>query len=475
MRQLNGQDASFIYMECDSAHLHLTSVHIYDRSTVPVALKLDDIRRYIKSRMHTTPIYHQKLVIVPLNLDYPYWVDDDEFDADAHIYNLVLPEPGSWRQLCDAVAEIHSKPLDLTRPAWDMHIIEGLDGIDGIPADSFALVSRYHHAAIDGVSGTAVLTGLHHLTPEYDPDPQPQPWSPKPAPTWLELLNRATINSVRVPFQFAKTAASTIPGVSRAILRNLLDDVEASDKVPDTPFNAEVSANRAFDAVSFPMKDLAAIRNSVPGATVNDVLLTICGGALRQYLTSRNELPKESLVAMAPINTRTDADADTGGNVIATMTVPVHSDIEDPVSRLRAVHQATIDEKESEHAISSRQLTDLQQNIPAATEAVASRLITGLGLGHRGVRFANCTVSNVPGPPQTLYFNGAKMLQMMGVGPVVDGLGLMFTAVSYDGNIAVTISGCLKSTPDPEFLADCLRSSYAKLQKASAPPEKKSS
>ena len=178
---------------------------------------------------------------------------------------------------------------------------------------------------------------------------------------------------------------------------------------------------------------------------------------------------------MAPNNTRTTDDTGTEGNVIATMAVPVHSDIDDPISRLRAVHEATVDAKEAEHAVSARQMTDIQQHIPAATEAMAARLITSLGLGHRGIRFANCTVSNVPGPRQPLFFNGAKLLRMMGVGPVVDGLGLMFTALSYVDEIAVTISGCRQITPDPDFMADCLRSAYAELEEASKSINKKAS
>ena len=474
MKQLSGQDASFIYMETQRAHLHLTSVNIYDRSTVDGEMRSADIRQYIKSRLHTWPAFRQKLDFVPLNLDYPYWVDDEQFDPDSHIQQLALPKPGDWHQFCDIVARIHSEPLDLSRPPWDMHIVEGLDSIDGIPGDAFAIVARYHHSAMDGASGSAVLYGLHSASPAHDADPQEETWEPQPGPTWLRLLNRTALNSVRVPLQFTRAVAGTIPGISRTVLRNLLEDIEPPDKVPQTRFNAAVSPNRVCDAAPFPLKQLAGIRKAVvSGATVNDVILAICGGALREYLITKDELPDESLVAVVPINTRTADDAEASGNVIGTMFVPLFTDIEDPLTRLRAIHEAAVNAKEATDPISPRQMTDLTQHVPAATESVAARLITGLGIGYRMKPLANCTVSNVPGPQQTLYLNGARMLRMMGVGPVLDGVGLMFTALSYNGELVLTISSCREITPDPEVMAGCLRSAYAQLRKASSTRKKR--
>jgi len=467
VKQLTGQDASYLYMEAENAHLHLTSVNIYDGSTVVGKMRNTDIRQYIKSRLHTWSVFRQKIEFVALNLDYPYWVDDEAFDADSHIQELALPKPGNWQQLCDVVARIHSETLDISRPPWDMHIVTGLDSIDDIPKGSFAIVARYHHAALDGASGTALLYALHSTSPEHDADPQEQPWEPQPGPNWLHLLNRTALNGVRVPLQFARSIADTIPGIGRTVLRNMTQDMEPPDEVPKTRFNAAVSPHRVFDAVTFPVKQLAGIRKSVPGATLNDVILTICGGALRKYLAAKDELPDESLVAVAPINTRTAAEADSSGNVIATMFVPLFTDMDDPVSRLSAVNEATIAAKATTDPISPRQMTEITQHVPAATEAVAGWLITGLGVGYRMKPLANCTISNVPGPQQALYFNSAKVHRMMGVGPVLDGVGLNVTALSYDGDIVLTICGCRDITPDPEAMADCLRSAYAELRKAS--------
>jgi diacylglycerol O-acyltransferase len=463
LRQLSGLDASFLYVETAHAHLHLTSVAILDRSAISTPFEFTDIRRFIESRLHAWPGYRQKIVSVPLQLDYPYWIDDPDFDAESHFEHLGLPAPGNWQQFCDVVAQVHSKPLDFERPPWDMHIVDGLGDIDGIPNDSFALISRYHHAALDGASGTAILRSLYSLTPEHDPEPTIPDWEPEPGPSLTTMINRAVASNVVLPLRFAKVLGGTLPGFGKTILKRAIGATQPPADVPDTRFNAAVSPERVVDAVSFPLREVAGIRSAVPGSTVNDVLLAICGGALRLYLEDKEELPDESLVAIVPINTRTAAESETEGNVIATMFIPLRSDIDDPLERLEAIRDATRAAKTAKEPISPRQLTELSQNVPASSGAIGGWLMTTLGLGYRGMRFANCTVSNVPGPQQPLYLNGAKTLRMMGVGPVIDGLGLMFTALSYDGTVVLSISGAQNMTPDPEVLADCLRMAMATL------------
>jgi WS/DGAT/MGAT family acyltransferase len=278
-------------------------------------------------------------------------------------------------------------------------------------------------------------------------------------------MGRAAVNNVSSPFRLAKAVSATLPGLSQAMAKGEHDDVESTDSVPDTRFNRPVSPHRVFEAVKLELKKLSEIRKAVPGATVNDVVLTICGGALREYLDAKGELPAESLVAMAPVNTRV-AGEEVTGNVLATMFVPVHSDIADPVARLRAVKNVTANAKEMRNAVGARQMTDLTRHIPASTQALAGRLITGLGLGYRTLRMCNCTVTNVPGPQQPMYLNGAKLILSTGAGPVIDGMGLIITAISYDGTIVFSITGCRKIVPDPEFLSACLSKSFKTLRRA---------
>ena len=467
MRQLTGQDASFLFMESQGAYLHLTALYIYDQSTVPGGLvRHKDILRYIESRLHTSPVFRQKLVTLPFNLDYPYWVDDDRFDLEFHVRHIALPEPRDWRQLCILVARLHSRPLDMNRPPWEMYLVEGLDNIKGIPKGAFAIISKYHHAAIDGISGAELLAGLHSLDPKHEPEPEIQPWAPQSAPSLVELFSRAAVNNVRTPFQLARAVTSTLPGLSRLYAKGEHGDVEAQDPVPQTRFNAPVSSHRVFDGVRFKLKRLAAIRKAVPGATVNDVVLTICGGALRKYLAEKGELPAESLVAMAPVNTRVSGSDLSPGNAITGMFVPLNTDIADPLARLRSVQRSTAGAKETRNAVGARQMTDMMRYTPSVTLALAGRLITGLGLAHRTFRLCNCTITNVPGPQQPWYLNGARLLLSTGAAPIIDGMGLIITAISYNGEIVFSFTACRKMLPDPEFLATCATESFRGLEKA---------
>ena len=469
MRQLSAQDAAFLYLESQGAHLHLTALYIYDQSTAPGGIvRHKEILRYLESRLHTSPVFRQKLVSLPFSVDFPWWVDDEQFDIEFHVRHIALPEPRDWRQLCILTARIHSRRLDMSRPPWEMYVVEGLDNIKGIPEGAFAIIAKYHHAAVDGVTGTEILAGLHSTTPEVEPDPQPRPWEPDSSPSWLGLMNRAAVNNIRQPFQLAKAIASTVPGISQSLLRRKSSELNESYDVPDTRFNSPVSAHRVFDGVTFKLKQLSAIRKAVPGATVNDVVLAICGGGLREYLESKEELPDESLVAMAPINTRTDDERDLAGNVLSMMYVPLHSDVADPIARLRAVREATVSAKATENAVSARQMTDITRHMSSTTMALAGRLVTELGLGHRAMRLGNCVVTNVPGPQQPLYFNGAKLLKSTGCAPVLDGMGLLLGAISYNGEIVLSISACRDIVPDPEFLAACLRRSFQRLKKAAS-------
>jgi WS/DGAT/MGAT family acyltransferase len=356
-----------------------------------------------------------------------------------------------------------------------MHLVEGLDNIKGIPKGAFAIVAKYHHAAIDGATGGEVVSGLHSTTPEYDPNPEPEPWQPEPQPSWIGLMARSVVNNIREPFQLAKATAATLPAISQSLLKGELPDIKLADTVPDTRFNRPVSPQRVVEGVTFKLKQLAEIRKAVPGATVNDVVLAICGGALRRYLEDKGELPDDSLIAMAPINTRRPDEVGVAGNVLATMSVPLHTDIADPLARLRAVREATRDAKETEHAIDARQMTDLTRHIPSATMALAGRLVTGLGLGHRAMRLCNCTVTNVPGVQQPLYLNGAKLIKSTGFAPVIDGMGLIISAISYNGEIIFSFTGCREITPDPEQLSACTSVSFNSLKKAAAAkiPKKK--
>jgi len=469
MRQLSGQDATFLYLEQQGAHLHVGGLQFYDPSTAPGGnVSHKDILQHIESRLDTSQVFRQKLVDVPLSLDFPYWVDDDRFDLEFHVRHIGLPSPRDWRQLCILVARLHSRPIDMSRPPWEMYIIEGLDNIDWLPMGSYAIFSKYHHAAIDGASGQAITAGMHDLKPLAPEELPPAHWTPETPPSMIELLARATINNVKTPFRLVKVIAAAVPMLSRNLLQSEDNKPKSKLKVPRTRFNRKVSPNRVFEGRKFALEDFRAIKNQVEKATINDAVLTVCGGALRRYLDSKSELPSEPLVAMAPINLRPGENALDSGNQITAMIANLHTDIGDPIKRMVAVRETTRKSKEIDAAMTARQMTDISQHVPATTLALAGRLITGIGLGRGALRMCNCVISNVPGPQIPMYMNGAEMMGFMATAPVVDGMGLIIVAMSYNGLLNISFTCCRDIMPDPEFFRTMPAGILRRIEKGGA-------
>jgi diacylglycerol O-acyltransferase / wax synthase len=214
MQQLSGLDASFLYFETPNARTHIGGFAIYDPSTMPEGrMTYERLLENTEARLHLARCYRQKLVHVPFDLDHPYWIEDPEFDLEYHVRHIALPKPGNWRQLWKQAARLHSQPLDLTRPLWEMYLIDGLDEIPDLPKGCFALFSKIHHAAIDGVSGAEMISAIHDTTPDAEPPPPGKPWIAERDPNPFELLARAAVNNIRSPLHFARLVGRTIPGL----------------------------------------------------------------------------------------------------------------------------------------------------------------------------------------------------------------------------------------------------------------------
>jgi len=466
VKQLSGLDASFINLETRQAPMHIGGFSIYDQSSVPGGLvTFKGILANIESRLHLARCFRQKLVESPLGLDHPYWIEDPDFDLEFHVRHIALPKPGDWRQLCIQVARIHARPIDLSRPVWEMYVIEGLDGVEGLPPGSFAVLSKTHHAAIDGMSGVEMATALHDLEPEAMPEPPKEPWRPEAVPTLLELSLRSTVNSIRQPLRFARAIGRAAPPAVRAFLDSS-DDDERSE-VPRTRWNQEVGPHRVVDGRTFPLAEIKQIRKRVEGSTVNDVVLAVCSGAMRRYLERYGELPKGSLSAFAPISVRTEDQKGTAGNQVAGMTVTLHTDEADPVERLVRVAESTHASKEFTNAVGASNMTDVSQYMPGVLAGIAGRLVARTGLMHRLAPFANTVVTNVPGPQIPLYFTGARLVATYGCGLPMDGMGLFHTVTSFSGELSITITACRDLMPDPDFYAECLQESFDELLQAS--------
>jgi WS/DGAT/MGAT family acyltransferase len=483
MDQLSAMDASFLYSEHERVANHVGGMYIYDQSTAPGGLvTFKRILKHLESRLHLVPRYRQKLMHVPGNLDHPYWVDDAKFDIEYHVRHMALPKPGDWRQLLIQTSRLYDRPLDMSRPLWVFYVIEGLDNVEGLPPGSFAVVTKTHHALIDGVSGTAMATAIHETVPDA-PDPDPVPWTPEKPPSEIELLTRTYMNNLNQPMRFMQFMGEVSPAAQR-LMEGLTSSKfklpEAIGQVPRTRFNGNVSGHRVIAATSFPMKELREIKNAVAGGTINDVILTIGGGALRRYLLDKNELPDKPLITLSPIAVRASKDptsssmASAPGNEVTGMLVSLATDLKDPKARLQAVHDSAANSKEVTNAIGAKLMTDMNQFIPSATAGMASRLAASLGLATRMQPLVNTVLTNVPGPQMPLYFVGAEMINQFSLGIVQDGMALFHGILSYNGKLSITAMSDREVMPDPAFYQECMDEAFRELKaatigKASAP------
>lgn len=466
MHQLQGLDMSFVALETPRSPMHIGSILIYDPSTAPGGIvRFQDILAFIRSRLLLATTVRRRLVKVPLNLDYPYWVEDEAFDLENHVRQLTLPEPRDWRQLHHEAARIFARPLDLTRPPWELTVVEGLDAVRNIPAGSYAVIAKVHHAAIDGIAGIDLLKALHTLSPETASPLEPDPWRPEPVPSPLELLARSWLNSVRNPMRTLQLAAQVAPALGRVVMGAVNDDfsVDLATATPKTRFNAAISADRVVGARRLTLGDVRAIRALAPDCKLNDVFLAIVGGALHRYLRSKRELPEQTLTAMVPISVRSKREAGPTGNQIAAMIVPLGSEIADPAERLRHIRERTRNSKALTDAIGVRAMIEMSNDSPALLLALGAQYVARRGRDQSTAPIFNTMVTNVPGPKVPLYSAGARLHSMTGLMCLTDGVGLAHVVQSYLDEATIGFIADGEMMPDPEFYADCLGESFDEL------------
>ncbi|MCP4299813.1 MAG: wax ester/triacylglycerol synthase family O-acyltransferase [Gammaproteobacteria bacterium] len=467
LQQLKAQDAAFLYMETKDNLTHVTGFGIYDPSTAPDGhVRFKDIIAHMRSRLHTSPIFKRRLVHVPFELDYPYWADDPNFDLEYHIRHAGLPKPADWRQLCIHMARYHSRPLDMNRPPWEMYVLEGLDNVEGVPPGSFAVVTKIHHVAVDGASAmrffAAITDSDANGTPAIDISSIETPLCNEPG--LPRIFGRAVVNNMTSPVRMANTIIRSSPIIVGMVKKALEKGENEVSGVPDTRFNVNVSSHKMYDGTKFSLGDFKEIRQLVPGATINDVVLAICAGGLRRYLEAHDELPEEPLVAWVPINARIKGKSgDASGNNITAMTAAIHTDIADPVARLKAIKETTQQTKEAKSGVSARLMTDISQHVPSATQVLAARLITRVGTG---ARVCNLFVSNVPGPQVPMYMAGAKQVSNYAMAPLNNGMGLFIATPSYNGIITFGVTTTREIMPDIAFFVGCLNEAFDELKKA---------
>ncbi|WP_337660862.1 WS/DGAT/MGAT family O-acyltransferase [Erythrobacter sp. Alg231-14] len=471
MRQLQGMDSSFVAMESPNSPMHIGSVLIYNPATAPGGfVRFKDILQFIESRMQLSKTMRQRLVRVPFDLDFPYWIEDPNFDLEYHVRHVALPKPGDWRQLCIQAARVHARPLDLNRPPWEFTVVEGLDNVRDYPPGCFAFVTKVHHAAIDGMSGIDLMEALHTVTPSTAPPNAPDTWKPEKVPGPMELLGKSYFNAILNPLKQAQVAAQAVPGVASAIKGLVAREFKLStDMVPPrTRFNRSISPHRVVEGVSFPLADMKAIRALLPKAKVNDVAIAIIGGGLHKYLSSKGDLPKSTMTAMAPISVRSDDEKGDMGNQVAAMVAPLGTHIADPQERLEYVYGQTSNSKAMTNALGARTMTEVSKVNPLFYMALGAQLFSRVSLAHKVAMPFNTVVTNVPGPPVHIYSSGARMESMaLSLICLTDGLGLAHVVQSYVDEAYISFTACRDIMPDPEFYSQCLQDSFDELLAAS--------
>ncbi|MFK8048722.1 MAG: wax ester/triacylglycerol synthase family O-acyltransferase [Halioglobus sp.] len=468
MEQLSGQDAMFLHAELDGLPQHIGGVSIYNQDTAEDGVvRFKQILSMLESRVHLSPIFRRKLAFVPGGLGRPYWVEDPDFDLEFHVRHIALPKPGDWRQLCILAARIHSQPLVRDRPLWEMYIIEGLNNVEGLPNNCFAVLLKVHHCAMDGATGAQFMNIVHDLTPEVAQPEPAGPWLVN-RPSKARMLGQAYIDAWKKPGEVVDMLRQTLPAIKRIREGKKDQNFHTLDDKQKTRFQGKISRHRVVEGRRFDFDEIRSIKNTIPGVTVNDVMLTIVAGGLRKYLQSKGELPEQTLVTGCPIDVRSPDERQAGGNMVGFMNVALRTEIEDPVKRLKEVHKETISGKAYAEALGPRIMMDLTNVMPGNVLSIAIRAASSTGLAEANV-IQNTIVTNVPGAPVQLYMCGAELVNSFSLGPLLPNMGLfhiVYSAVqNKKGTVTLSFTACRDMLPDPAFYADCLQESFDELKK----------
>jgi diacylglycerol O-acyltransferase len=458
MQRLSGLDASFLYLETSSQLLHVCGLIVLDPESIPGGYAFPRMLDAMDRRISVVPEFRRKLRQVPLGLDHPVWVDDPDFDIDRHVHRLGLPTPGGPAELGELCGHLAGIPLDRSRPLWEMYVIEGLEG------GKVAVFTKMHHATVDGMSGMNLLAHLCSLEPEL-PEPEKDQGTGPRDPGEVELLARAVVRNGMRPLRVAKLLAPTVGVIAASAQRARQGTAMAAPlTAPRTPFNRTITGRRTIAFVDLPLDEVKAVKKAT-GTTVNDVVLALCGGALRRYLQANGELPSASLLATVPVSVRGESSRE-GANQVSALFARLATDVEDPLERLEAVSEGNRRGKDHNKAIPAEALQEWAELAAPKTFGMAVRIYSSLRLAERHPVVHNLVVSNVPGPPVPLYFMGGLVEGMYPFGPVFHGAGLNITVVSNNGRLHVGLIACAEIAPDLWALGDRFDEELKALTKA---------
>jgi diacylglycerol O-acyltransferase len=464
MQQVSGQDATFLYAESPTSPMHIATLTIVEGS-----IEFNDFKEIVASKLHLIPKFRKKLLNVPLNLDYPYWVDDPNFDIDLHINRLKLPDPANWKTLREMTSSIFSSPLDLRRPLWSIDFIEGLDEVSQVPKGSIAIVSKIHHVMIDGSSGVSIMSILFDKSEDdknKKPSP-PKPYEPEPLPDEISLLIKSTYgffkNPLKVPKLIGETAYSFLKVKMNSQLKIKRSSLKSTYATPKTIFNESVSPKRTWGTAILSFDRINTLRK-IMDVSVNDLILAICAGAIRRYLEEREKLPVQPLVANVPISIRVKGEEHEMNNKISNMFVKIGTHIKNPIERLEFIYEQTSVGKSKHKAVGAKALSKMADAVPFGLANLAASLYSKYNIKEFHRPPFNVTITNVPGPQNLLYLKGHKVVGIFGLTPVLDGFGLIIAAFSYNGLVSITTTSDAKTMPDADKFSRYIRESANELE-----------
>lgn len=482
MQQLSSLDTQFLNIENTTTSGHVGGLILLDSAKGSGRkLTMDDVRAVLESRLHLVSTFRQRLVTVPFGLGRPYWVDDPQFDIEFHLREISLPAPGDESQLGEQVARIHARPLDRTRPLWELYLIDQVEG------GRQAIYTKVHHAAIDGVSGAEILATIMDVTVEPRAvEPPADFWDPEPLPGAGDLLTKGIISMATQPLDAVRIlpgalphfadlpGASLVPGaqtISRigdsivglatgAVGRTTPAALRRRITTPPTPLNAHITAHRRFAFGALPLEEVKRVKNAF-GMTVNDVVMALCATVLRRWLLDHDGLPDIPVVVAVPVSVRSDGEPGEG-NQISVMLVELATQIRDPRERLEAVREAVGVAKEQFETVPATILQDFVSVIPTALSGLAAKAIFQMQTV-RAFPF-NLFISNIPGPQVPLYVAGARVEGVYPVSAISNLTGaLNITLFSYDGDLDFGLIACRELVPDVGKLIGFLREALDEL------------
>lgn len=447
MDRLSGLDASFLYLESPAQLMHVCGLVMVDPATIPDGYSFAAMRAGIDERVRDVAHFTRKLKKVPMRLDHPVWVQDQDFDIDRHVHRLGLPQPGGDTELTELLGHLAGMPLDRSRPLWELWVIEGCAD------DRVAIFTKMHHATVDGVSGSNLLSHLTSLEAGSEPLGIGGKGTYGHAPSDLGLFGRGLVNQVTRPLSIPRLITPSTQMVAGSLNRARRGTAMAAPfSAPRTSFNGTITGHRAIAMSTMSLDDIKAVKEAT-GSTVNDVVMAVTGGALRSYLADRGELPATSLLATVPVSVRSVSKREKGANKVSALFARLGTDLEDPLERLEQLTAANRHAKDHQKAISADALQDWAEFASPNTFGLAMRAYAGLRLAEKHPVVHNLVVSNVPGPPVPLYFVGARIEGMFAFGPVFHGAGLNITVMSNNGEMQVGVIACRESVADVDDLA----------------------